>query len=352
MGRAPSRRGAAAWDALLPCRSARRAWPLTHRHRPARRSTVATARAAFPVSSPNAQRQRREPGLAPHLPLFEPAPYIEIQPDPRTMIFITPPDRLFATSVSRLVYCNPFLPERIACERAALGEAFVGGDPVWNAAARPLAAHAQRRAHRPAGGRGGPGVARAAGGRGGRGGVGRGRAALRGTRPVRPLRRLPRRARPARGGRSRRGGRRGARPLDRAPPSPRKFAHFEAFREQFDFFLRVPGLRCSRRRSRPTCWRSTSRSAGRSTSSSATSSARRWRRPGCGRRRGTQSSRTTCRATCAPCTTGWATSRRSSPGRPAPARNSSPARSGSRGTCRSTRRRARSPTTWRRRSTR
>ena len=32
--------------------------------------------------------------------------------------------RSFAEAVSELVYCNPFLPERIECERRALGEDF------------------------------------------------------------------------------------------------------------------------------------------------------------------------------------------------------------------------------------
>ncbi len=41
-------------------------------------------------------------------------------------------DRSFLSAVSRLTYCNPFTPERIQHERAALGEAFVAGDPVWS----------------------------------------------------------------------------------------------------------------------------------------------------------------------------------------------------------------------------
>ncbi len=39
----------------------------------------------------------------------------------------------FASSVSRLAHCNPFLPERIECERAALGSEFVDDGPVWYA---------------------------------------------------------------------------------------------------------------------------------------------------------------------------------------------------------------------------
>ena len=49
------------------------------------------------------------------------------------MIFLSDDERAFAQSIVRLVYCNPFLPERIECERAALGEDFVAGDRVWNA---------------------------------------------------------------------------------------------------------------------------------------------------------------------------------------------------------------------------
>src|SRR5687768_7554162 len=49
------------------------------------------------------------------------------------MIFLSDDERAFAQAIVRLVYCNPFLPERIECERAALGEDFVAGDRVWNA---------------------------------------------------------------------------------------------------------------------------------------------------------------------------------------------------------------------------
>ena len=38
----------------------------------------------------------------------------------------------FAAHVSDLAYCNPFLPERITLERAALGSEFVEGEPVWS----------------------------------------------------------------------------------------------------------------------------------------------------------------------------------------------------------------------------
>ena len=35
-------------------------------------------------------------------------------------------------AISRLAYCNPFLPEQIACEREALGSNFSEADAVWN----------------------------------------------------------------------------------------------------------------------------------------------------------------------------------------------------------------------------
>jgi transcriptional regulator with AAA-type ATPase domain len=43
-------------------------------------------------------------------------------------------DAAFAETISRLAYCNPFLPERLEHERAALGPAFVDSDLVWNVA--------------------------------------------------------------------------------------------------------------------------------------------------------------------------------------------------------------------------
>jgi transcriptional regulator with AAA-type ATPase domain len=35
-------------------------------------------------------------------------------------------------AISRLAYANPFLPERVECERTVLGDAFVEGEPVWS----------------------------------------------------------------------------------------------------------------------------------------------------------------------------------------------------------------------------
>ena len=40
--------------------------------------------------------------------------------------------RNFATAISGLIYCNPFLPERIEHEKAALGRAFIAGAQPWN----------------------------------------------------------------------------------------------------------------------------------------------------------------------------------------------------------------------------
>ena len=50
-------------------------------------------------------------------------------------LFESEAERSFASVMSRLSHCNPFLPERIECEREALGEQFVKVDIVWNVAA-------------------------------------------------------------------------------------------------------------------------------------------------------------------------------------------------------------------------
>jgi hypothetical protein len=46
------------------------------------------------------------------------------------MRFVSPSERAFLNSVSQLAYCNPFLPEWVESERAALGGDFVEGEPV------------------------------------------------------------------------------------------------------------------------------------------------------------------------------------------------------------------------------
>src|SRR5688572_4763452 len=46
--------------------------------------------------------------------------------------FLTRADRELAHAISRLAYSNPFLPERIEGERAALGADFVPGGTLWH----------------------------------------------------------------------------------------------------------------------------------------------------------------------------------------------------------------------------
>jgi transcriptional regulator with AAA-type ATPase domain len=48
------------------------------------------------------------------------------------MLFVTAAEQEFAAAVSRLAYCNPFIPERIEEEHVALGDDFVDADLVWN----------------------------------------------------------------------------------------------------------------------------------------------------------------------------------------------------------------------------
>jgi hypothetical protein len=67
---------------------------------------------------------------------------------------LSPQERTFLQAVSKLAYCNPFLPERVALEHEALGPNFVPGEPVWSlpvdepervrANAWRLAAHTER----------------------------------------------------------------------------------------------------------------------------------------------------------------------------------------------------------------
>jgi transcriptional regulator with AAA-type ATPase domain len=45
---------------------------------------------------------------------------------------MTEADRTFLQAVSKLAYCNPFLPERIDYERQALGNDFADAEPVWS----------------------------------------------------------------------------------------------------------------------------------------------------------------------------------------------------------------------------
>src|ERR1039457_7283691 len=48
------------------------------------------------------------------------------------MPFLTASQRSLLRAVAGLGYCNPFLPERVKWERAALGAEFVEGEPVWS----------------------------------------------------------------------------------------------------------------------------------------------------------------------------------------------------------------------------
>src|SRR5713226_1396757 len=48
------------------------------------------------------------------------------------MFILAPAERALLRSVSELAYCNPFLPQRVALERAVLGGEFVEGEPVWS----------------------------------------------------------------------------------------------------------------------------------------------------------------------------------------------------------------------------
>src|SRR5215467_6511489 len=49
-----------------------------------------------------------------------------------TMSVLAEKERSFLEAVSRLAFCNPFLPERTKYERLALGDSFVEGEPVWS----------------------------------------------------------------------------------------------------------------------------------------------------------------------------------------------------------------------------
>src|SRR5580704_11229121 len=49
-----------------------------------------------------------------------------------SMAFLSSSERGFLPAASRLAFCNPFLPERVAHERAALGDEFVEDAPVWS----------------------------------------------------------------------------------------------------------------------------------------------------------------------------------------------------------------------------
>ena len=52
------------------------------------------------------------------------------------MSFLIAPERAFLRAASRLAFCNPFLPERVEHERAALGGEFADDEPVWSFSVR------------------------------------------------------------------------------------------------------------------------------------------------------------------------------------------------------------------------
>ena len=56
------------------------------------------------------------------------------------MRLMTPEEQRLAEAISRLAFCNPFLPERIAAERQALGPGFIAGGTLWHASGAPAPA--------------------------------------------------------------------------------------------------------------------------------------------------------------------------------------------------------------------
>jgi hypothetical protein len=56
------------------------------------------------------------------------------------MLFRDDAERTLAEAVTALVYGNPFLPERLAAERRALGEAFDPAGTLWDVPAEPATA--------------------------------------------------------------------------------------------------------------------------------------------------------------------------------------------------------------------
>src|SRR5215208_4791384 len=59
-----------------------------------------------------------------------------------TMLFESSDERQRAGALARVIYCNPFLPERLECEREALGADFVETDIAWNVGSDPLTGRA------------------------------------------------------------------------------------------------------------------------------------------------------------------------------------------------------------------
>jgi transcriptional regulator with AAA-type ATPase domain len=53
------------------------------------------------------------------------------------VLFKSAEDRGRAAAIARLIYCNPFLPERLDCEKEALGDDYVPVDPAWHVGGDP-----------------------------------------------------------------------------------------------------------------------------------------------------------------------------------------------------------------------
>ncbi len=67
--------------------------------------------------------------------------YTTTTSDGQTMSVFDPAERAFAEAISRIIYCNPFMPERISCERAGLGAEFVEAACDWNRRADSYGQH-------------------------------------------------------------------------------------------------------------------------------------------------------------------------------------------------------------------
>ena len=83
-----------------------------------------------------------QPGVA--QPTAQPAAQPAVQPTRRedpTLSLWKPPERVFARAISRMIYTNPFLPDRIAREREAQGAEFIEGDSDWNVRAESEGQH-------------------------------------------------------------------------------------------------------------------------------------------------------------------------------------------------------------------
>ena len=48
------------------------------------------------------------------------------------MVFLKPDERKLLEAISKINYVNPFLPERVQCEREALGDDFDESKADWN----------------------------------------------------------------------------------------------------------------------------------------------------------------------------------------------------------------------------